>query len=182
MALFERGLVSREVIDESEATGGASESTSSQGSLVSLGEMLAGATGRIAGESAFTLQDFLAAVTGSGLPGLRGAPERLRVAQLDAYLQLVIDRDLPEHGLAVRRPETLRRWLVAYAAASSTTASYSRILDMATAGDGAKPAKSTTNRLPRSPRPIVAPRPRSGMGPFPEPVHQVAAGPEASTG
>ena len=44
----------------------------------------------------------------------------------------------------MRRPETLRRWLAAYAAASSTTTSYSRLLDAATGGDGAQPAKTTT--------------------------------------
>ena len=48
--------------------------------------------------------------------------ERLvRRAMLDTYLMRVIDRDLPGEGVEVRRPETLRRWLAAYAAASTTT-------------------------------------------------------------
>ena len=55
-----------------------------------------------------------------------------------------MDRDLAEQGLAVRRPETLRRWLAAYAAATSTPASYSRILDATTSGDGSQPSKVTT--------------------------------------
>lgn len=38
----------------------------------------------------------------------------------------------------------LRRWLAAYAAASSTSASYTSVLDAATQGESAKPAKSTT--------------------------------------
>jgi predicted AAA+ superfamily ATPase len=63
---------------------------------------------------------------------------------LDGYLHRVIDRDFPEQGVVVRRPETLRRWLAAYAAASSTTTNYSRILDAATAGEGSQPAKTTT--------------------------------------
>ena len=63
---------------------------------------------------------------------------------LDAYLQRIIDRDLPDAGFSVRRPETLRRWLNAYAAASSTTTAYSRLLDATTSGDGAQPAKTTT--------------------------------------
>lgn len=46
--------------------------------------------------------------------------------------------------MTVRRPETLRRWLSAYAAATSTAASYERIRDAATAGEGDKPAKTTT--------------------------------------
>lgn len=62
---------------------------------------------------------------------------------MDAYLQRIIDRDLPDHGVSVRRPETLRRWLAAYAGASSTSASYSRILDATTAGDSSQPAKTT---------------------------------------
>lgn len=63
---------------------------------------------------------------------------------LDAYLQRIIDRDLPEQGYRVRRPETLRRWLSAYAAASSRTTSYSRLLAATTGGDGGQPAKETT--------------------------------------
>ncbi|MFT4043826.1 MAG: DUF4143 domain-containing protein [Gordonia sp. (in: high G+C Gram-positive bacteria)] len=63
---------------------------------------------------------------------------------LDANLQRVIDRDLPDLGFTVRRPETLRRWISAYAAASSTATAYSRLLDAATGGGGAQPAKTTT--------------------------------------
>lgn len=59
-------------------------------------------------------------------------------------MQRVLDRDLPEQGYGVRRPETLRRWLAAYAAASSTTTAYSRLLDATTGGDGSQPAKTTT--------------------------------------
>nr|WP_306786888.1 DUF4143 domain-containing protein [Kocuria sp. cx-455] len=69
---------------------------------------------------------------------------RVRRAQLDSYIQRIIDRDLPEQGHVVRRPETLRRWLAAYAAAASTTTAYSKILDASTAGDGSQPAKTTT--------------------------------------
>ncbi len=69
---------------------------------------------------------------------------RLIRGLLDAYLQRVVDRDLPDLGLRVRRPETLHRWLTAYAAASSTSTSYAQILDATTAGDGMQPAKTTT--------------------------------------
>lgn len=111
---------------------------------VSLGSLLRGDAGALTGETKWAAADYLDAVERSGLPGLTGAPSRLRRAQLDAYLQRVVDRDLPEQGLAVRRPETLRRWLAGYAAASSTTTAYSRILDATTAGDGGQPAKTTT--------------------------------------
>lgn len=69
---------------------------------------------------------------------------RLRRAQLDGYLARVIDRDFPEAGRSVRNPAALRRWMDAYAAATSTAASYDAIRDAATAGDGNKPAKTTT--------------------------------------
>ncbi len=111
---------------------------------VSLGGLIRGTHGPIIGQTAWTSGDYFQAIASSGFPGLMGAPERLRRAQLDSYLGRVIDRDLPEQGFAVRRPETLRRWLTAYAAASSTTTSYSKILDATTAGDGSQPAKTTT--------------------------------------
>ena len=44
----------------------------------------------------------------------------------------------------IRHPDTLRRWLRAYAAATSTTASYEAIRDAATPGRDNKPAKTTT--------------------------------------
>ena len=98
----------------------------------------------IAGQTDMTAGDYYAAIEASGFPGIYQQPERLRRRLLDAYLQRVIDRDLPDLGRTVRRPEVLRRWLAAYAAATSTTTSYSRILDATTTGDGNQPAKSTT--------------------------------------
>lgn len=111
---------------------------------VSLGRLLDGTSPDIDGECDLTLAGYVDAITSSGLPGIMAAPDRVRTDQLDAYLRLVVEHDLPEQGLMVRRPETLRRWLAAYAAASSTPTAYSRILDMATAGDGSQPAKTTT--------------------------------------
>lgn len=111
---------------------------------VSLGGLLSGADQDIGGSSAFTLSHYAAAITDSGLPGVMATAPRLRRSLLDAYVLRVIDRDLPDQGYAVRRPETLRRWLAAYAAASSTTTAYSRILDATTGGDGQQPAKTTT--------------------------------------
>jgi predicted AAA+ superfamily ATPase len=110
---------------------------------VSLAALLAG-DAEVGGESAMSLRDYAEAVVESGLPGVRTAAPRVRRGLLDAYLQRVVDRDLPDLGFAVRRPETLRRWLAAYAAASSTTTAYSRLLDSTTGGDGAQPAKTTT--------------------------------------
>ncbi|TWS18877.1 ATP-binding protein [Tsukamurella asaccharolytica] len=111
---------------------------------VSLSALLSDASGAIAGESCFGLREYAEAIVASGFPGIMTAVPRLRRRMLDAYIQRVIDRDLPEQGYDVRRPETLRRWLSAYAAASSTTAAYSSLLDATTGGDGSQPAKTTT--------------------------------------
>ncbi len=111
---------------------------------VSLSALLAGRAEPVEGTTTFALGDYADAVVDSGLPGIMTAAPRLRRGLLDAYLHRVIDRDLPDLGYEVRRPQTLRRWLSAYAAASSTTTAYSKILDATTAGDGTQPAKTTT--------------------------------------
>ena len=115
---------------------------------VSLKSLLAGEqdgrVGDIGGETSFSLGDYAEAIVSSGFPGIMTAPLRLQRSLLDAYLARVIDRDLPDLGYEVRRPEVLRRWLSAYAAASSSTTAYSRLLDATTGGDGAQPAKTTT--------------------------------------
>lgn len=110
---------------------------------VSLQGLLAGSL-PISGSTDFSLSDYANAITDSGFPGIFTQSARVRRQLLDAYVMRIIDRDLPELGFNVRRPETLRRWLTAYAAASSMTTSYSRILDATTGGDGAQPAKTTT--------------------------------------
>ncbi|MDR1443209.1 MAG: DUF4143 domain-containing protein [Bifidobacteriaceae bacterium] len=50
---------------------------------------------------------------------------------------------MPETGIDVRRPGALRAWLRAYAAATASTADYTKILNAATAGGPDKPAKAT---------------------------------------
>ena len=98
----------------------------------------------VAGHCGLELRDYTAEIVSGGFPGLRGGSDRAVRAALDGYLQRIVEVDLPEAGTALRRPETLRRWLRAYAAATSTTASYEAIRDAATAGEGDKPAKTTT--------------------------------------
>lgn len=111
--------------------------------MVSLASLLAGA-GTVEGESTCTLEDYADEVVGSGFPGLRHLSPRATRDALDTYLRLVVERDFPEAGREVRRPGTLRAWMRAYAAATSTTASYTEILDAATAGEPDKPARTTT--------------------------------------
>lgn len=112
--------------------------------IFSLRAALAGEQQQVTGSTSLTAQDYFAAIEASGFPGMTALPADFRQDMLDAYLQRVIDRDLPDIGYRTRRPETLRRWLAAYAAASSSTAKYSTLLDATTAGDGAQPTKVTT--------------------------------------
>jgi predicted AAA+ superfamily ATPase len=123
MALYERG-----VVDPS----------------ISLSRLLDGTHGDIAGHTSFTAQRYFESITRSGLPDLQELPLHIAQRRLDSYLQRVIDKDFPAQGYALRSPETLRRWLTAYAAASSSVTAYSRILDSTTSGDGVQPAKTTT--------------------------------------
>lgn len=111
---------------------------------VSLTELLSGHRSSVDGRSTIGLPEYAAAIAASGFPGIMSAPDRLRRRLLAAYIQRIVDRDLPDLGFTVRRPETLRRWMAAYAASSSTTTAYSRLLDATTGGDGSQPAKTTT--------------------------------------
>lgn len=110
---------------------------------VSLAGLLSGVAGAVSGASPLGLSDYADEVAASGLPGIRDLPARARRAQLDGYLARALDHDLVEAGVTVRRPGALRAWLTAYAAATATTASYSTILDAATAGESDKPARQT---------------------------------------
>jgi predicted AAA+ superfamily ATPase len=110
---------------------------------VSLAELLTGARPPLKGQTAVRLTDYAQEILASGFPGLRGFSGRALRAQLDGYIGRITERDLPELGIPIRKPATLRRWMTAYAAASSTSASYETIRDAATGGQGEKPAKET---------------------------------------
>ena len=110
---------------------------------VSLAELLRGTRKPVVGSTSQSLDDYAGEVCASGLPGLRGMHPRAVRAELDGYLDLIIDRDFAEMGLALRRPGTLRRWMTAYAAATATSASFDVLRDAATPGEGEKPAKTT---------------------------------------
>lgn len=111
---------------------------------VSLAALLSGEQRAIEGESQFTVADYAESIAAGGFPGVMTAAPRVRRAMLGSYIDRIIDRELPDSGFRVRRPEVLRRWLAAYAAAVSTTTAYSKILDATTGGDGSQPAKTTT--------------------------------------
>lgn len=110
---------------------------------VSTAELLTGSRPRVDGETDVGLEGYVAEIVGSGFPGVRPLAPRAARAALDGYLSLVVERDVPEQGHLVRRPSVLRSWLAAYAAATSTTSSYTSILDAATPAESDKPARTT---------------------------------------
>ncbi len=111
---------------------------------VSLRDLLSGSRPPIGGDSTVALGDYVQEICASGFPALRGLPGRALRAQLDGYLDRIVDHDIPELGRAVRNPVVLRRWLTAYAAATASTTAFERIRDAATSGEGTKPARSST--------------------------------------
>lgn len=112
---------------------------------VSLSELLSGARPAITGTSEVDLGGYVDEILRSGFPGIRDLPERARAAQLDSYVTRIVERELPENGLNVRRPDALRAWLAAYAAATATDAAYSKVLDAASAGVVDKPSRATVD-------------------------------------
>lgn len=112
---------------------------------ISLSALLLGHRPDIGGQSTMTLQNYVAEIVKSGFPGLRHLTGAALRAQLDGYLTRVVDRDFHEQGLPLRRPESLRRWLTAYAAAIATTTSLEKIRNAASANDGEVPGKHTVN-------------------------------------
>lgn len=110
---------------------------------VSLRALLTGERPSLVGTTDVALGDYTREIVASGFPGLRHLSGRALRAQLDGYLERVVDRDFEEQGHRVRQPQTLRRWLAAYAAATSTTASLETIRDSATGDAREKPAKTS---------------------------------------
>lgn len=112
-------------------------------STVSLADLLTGTTPSIRGATSIDLAAYTAEIVRSGFPGIRHLGGRALRAQLDGYLGRIVDRDFLEQGSPVRKPETLRRWMAAYAAATGTTTSLEKIRNAATGGDGEVPTKVT---------------------------------------
>jgi len=110
---------------------------------VSLRTLLTGTHPAIAGRTNAGLAEYAREIVRSGFPGVRHLGGRALRAQLDGYLARIVDREFIEQGYAVRKPETLRRWLTAYAAATATTTSLDKIRNAATGGEGQTPTKVT---------------------------------------
>lgn len=111
---------------------------------VSLEELLRGARPELGGETSVSLEDYTEEIVASGFPGFTDLDGRALWAQLEGYIDRVVDRDFPELGHRVRNPAGLRRWMTAYAAASSTSTSFEKIRDAASSGEGEKPSRVAT--------------------------------------
>lgn len=110
---------------------------------VSLRELLSGSRPEISGATDVRLAEYTGEIIRSGFPGIRHLRGRALRAQLDGYLTRVVDRDFMEQGHPVRKPQALRRWMAAYAAASSTTTTLEKIRKAATSGEGEVLSKNT---------------------------------------
>ena len=112
-------------------------------SRVSLRALLSGGRPPVDGRTTIKLSDYTEEILRSGFPGVRALSGRALRAQLDSYLDRVVDRDFPELGHTARNPTALRRWMAAYAAATATATSFEKIRDASTSGNETKPARST---------------------------------------
>ena len=111
---------------------------------VGLGELLGGGRPGVEGATGVGLDRYADEICRSGFPGIRLQPDRVRVGLLDGYVDRVVEHDIHGLGRTFRDRGGLRRWLAAYAAATSTTASYEKIRDAASPGEADKPARTTT--------------------------------------
>lgn len=111
---------------------------------VSLKSLMAG-DATISGATKLTTSDYVDEILRSGFPGIRDLKPADRDRQLDSYLTRIVEKDMPENGITVRRPGALRAWLRAYAAATASTTNYTKILDAATAGQPEKPSQTTVD-------------------------------------
>lgn len=100
----------------------------------------------VMGETDIRLDGYVAEILASGFPAIRELDGRAHRTQLDGYISRVIDRDFPDEvGQRVRNPATLRRWMTAYAAASSQTVAFETIREAASGRrEGDRPARATT--------------------------------------
>ena len=111
---------------------------------VSLASLVGGHRPAIDGRSEARLEDYVAEIVKSGFPGFRHLSARTRRAALAGYIDRIVERDFPESGRSIRNPAALRRWMAAYAAATSSTASYEKIRDASTGGHADKPNRKAT--------------------------------------
>jgi len=145
---------------------------------VSLAALLSGDRPDVDGHTEMSLEDYMNEILRSGLPGLHGLSDAAIRARLDGYLGRVIDRDFDELGRAVRNPTALMRWMTAYAAATSTTATWERIRDAASGGFATKPSRATTEHYGDVLQRLWLVDPVFGWAPTQSSIHRVTQSPK----
>ncbi len=110
---------------------------------VSLAALLAGGRPGLEGATEAGVEQYAEEITRSGFPGMRVQPSRVRLGLLDGYIDRIVEHDIHDFGRTFRDRGGLRNWMAAYAAATSTAASFEKIRDAATAGEFGKPARAT---------------------------------------
>ena len=111
---------------------------------VSLAAILESSESEITGDTEATADDYIDEVVSGGFPALRNGTTTATQAPMQGYCDVIVDSDFPRAGHNVRKPETLKNWLSAYAAAVSTDISYEKISDVAASIKAGRPAKETT--------------------------------------
>lgn len=99
----------------------------------------------ISGTTSINFSVYMDEILASGLPAIRNYTPIRRRQMLSTYLEYLLSHEFSQQGIKIRQPRLLMRWLTAYAAATSSDAGYSEILDAATAGEGEKPSAKTTS-------------------------------------
>jgi uncharacterized protein len=110
---------------------------------VSLSALLDGDRQAVEGETTVDLERYVDEILIGGFPGLRRYEGSAHRTQVTSYLDLIVEKDFPQLGQQVRNPDALRRWMVAYAAATATTASFEKIRRATSNNEGDEPARDT---------------------------------------
>ena len=108
---------------------------------ISLKALVEGTQATIRATTPMRLRDYVREIVDSGLPGIRRLPDEFKAEALTSYIRRALEHEVRALGLMTRRPDSLAAWLTAYAAATSTTASYTAIGDAV--DSTARPSRNT---------------------------------------
>ena len=111
---------------------------------VRLSDLLSGSRDGVVGGASLGLADYAQEIVRSGFPAMRGRSPRGVRAYLDSYIDRISEHRLHYGAETVRSRPALGRWMTAYAAVTSTVASFEKIRDAATPGESDKPTKVAT--------------------------------------
>lgn len=112
---------------------------------VSVGKLLTDPNYQAMGFTDQKLDDYLDEIFRSGFPGIRSKSLKARKLLIRDYVNNIIRHDFEENGFTVKKPETLRAWLKAFAASIATTTSYKKIIDTALANNEQTPSRPTAD-------------------------------------